>query len=76
MKQLWHVYTYGRFGPERHIGFIITDNSRMCIRARTHIGVDAVASTEIPSAFYRNPLSIGSTREFCAWQRKINRTGN
>lgn len=68
--QIFHIYTTGRFGPERHLGFVeAADNS--CLKTSTHITFDIVQSPTIPDGFFRNPLGIQSIKEFRKWQRNV-----
>lgn len=69
--RLWHVFTYGRFGPEKHIGFLYSDLAGpSCIKQVTGLGISVVKSTEIDPDFFTNPLSIGHTGDYRKWQRR------
>lgn len=71
MRRLWHIYQDGRWGPERHIGFVIA-RGLDCIRVRTGVGIDAVKSTEIDPAFFTNPLSLDGP-DYRKWRRRQRR---
>lgn len=68
--KLIHIYSMGRFGPERHIGFIITETTTVqCIRDTSNIGWDVVREPIIPKEFFSNPLSL-SGPEYRKWRNK------
>lgn len=67
--KLIHIYTMGRFGPEKLIGFVWGRMSVIPFKDNSsHIGWDVVKSRDIPSNFYRNPLGIGNLMDFRKWQ--------
>lgn len=69
MRNLYHVYVKGRFGPENHIGFVIAD-SPDCLKLNTYIVFDIRADTNIPKDFWTNPLGINGIGEYTRWKMK------
>lgn len=66
--KLFHIYSTGRFGPEKHFGFVIAENAN-CIQETTYVTFDIAKSTEISKMFWTNPLAIGSLKNYRKWQR-------
>lgn len=66
---IYHIYTNGRFGPERHLGFIIA-HSPACIRISSYIGFDIVQELVVLEGFFRNPLGIVSLKKYRKWQKQ------
>ena len=69
MSKLLHVYTSGRFGPERHLGFVECETTQVCCW-RTGVAFDIVKSVVIPRNFFRNPLEIANIHDYYRWCRK------
>lgn len=70
--KLFHVYTTGRFGPERHVGFVIARNAG-CIQETTYVTFNISNSLCIPKDFFTNPLGIGNLNEYRKW-KKLHRS--
>ena len=68
MVQLFHVYKFGRFGPEKHIGFILA-NDPGCIKTTTYCVFDIVKTKSIPLEFWTNPRGIGNIKKYLKWKR-------
>ena len=67
--KLYHVYIAGRWGPEKHVGFVVAANSD-CIRGTAYIVWDIVKTIKIPSNFWKNPLGLVSNQDFKRWKRR------
>ena len=72
---LFHVYTTGRFGPEKHIGIVVADNAS-CIQESTYVTFDIVKSTVIPKDFWTNPLAICNVNKYRRWKKSQIRRRN
>ena len=66
--KLFHIYSTGRFGPEKHIGFVLADNED-CLLITSYIVFDIVNDTKIPNEFWSNPKSIDNINRYRRWQR-------
>lgn len=72
---LLHIYSLGRFGPERQFGFVIADNAD-CICQTTYVSFDIVKSKNIPNEFWTNPKGIGSTKKYRKWKNNKLEVGH
>ena len=67
--KLFHVYTAGRFGPEKHVGFVWADNNE-CLKTTTYITFDIVKEPVIPGEeFFKNPHSLNGDA-YRKWRNK------
>ena len=66
--KLFHVYTTGRFGPEKHIGFVIARDAD-CIQETTHVTFNISNSLFVPRGFFTNPLGIGNLNKYRKWKK-------
>lgn len=68
--KLLHIYTMGRFGPEKLLGFVWARINAIPFRdTSSYLGWDVVKNTDIPTEFYTNPFSLNGA-DYRSWRRK------
>lgn len=69
---LIHIYTMGRFGPEKHLGFILIENCE-CLKLTSYIGFDVVGEPVVREGFFTNPRALSGLKKYRQWQRTVER---